>query len=303
MNEGLRAEFQPLYAELVNNIRTGIYHLKIAEKQHLVSSESLLLKPCFAQLPNGDYAACNGFVANNLDITLDIARPEAWNYLKRAVFPWKDCVKLRYGSKPTDSPALWAYMEAYVSAAALQFDGIRIDNAHGTPLHVLSHMVRVAKRLNPDIVVMAEVFASCEEQEKAFLLAGSELIIRESAHCHDCRDLADTLNATGSSPLPGVLYDCSHDNEMPRTYEALSRAAAVAFAKGPVGSTKGVDELLLNRVAVVGENREYPAVSQGDWGEYEGKTLLVLVYRSEECIERVEVKGEWDSWQTMTQLQ
>jgi hypothetical protein len=90
---------------------------------------------------------------------------------------------------------------------------------------------------------------------------------------------------------------------MPRTYEALSRAAAVAFAKGPVGSTKGVDELLLNRVAVVGENREYPAVSQGDWGEYEGKTLLVLVYRSEECIERVEVKGEWDSWQTMTQLQ
>lgn len=305
LNKGLKSDFQLLYSELKSNIRAGIHHLKIAEKQHLVTAESLLLKPCFAQLPTGDFAACNGFVAGNANVTLDIAREEAWNYLKRAVFPWKDCVKLRYGQNSTDSPALWTYMEKYVSEAAQRFDGIRLDNAHGTLLHVLSHMVQIAKRLNPHLLVMAEVFAPCEGQEKAFLLSGPELMIRESAHCKDCIGLSEVLNATANSPFPGLLYDFSHDNDLPPAYQALSRVAAVAFAKGPVGSTKGVDELMRNRLAVVGETRPYPVISSAELERFTGEQgeMAVVVYRSEGSIGKVEVKGSWDDWKSAISLQ
>lgn len=306
LNEGLKADFQLLSSELKQNIRAGIYHLKLAEKQYLVTAESLLLKPCFVQLPTGEYAACNGFVANNTDVTLDIAREEAWNYLKRAVFPWNDCVKLRYGQSCADSPELWAYMEEYVSEAAQQFDGIRLDNAHGTPLHVLGYMVQVAKRLNPHMLVMAEVFAPCESQEKAFLLSGPDLMIRESSHCEDCPRLSEVLNSTANSPFPGLLYDFSHDNDLPPAYQVLSRVAAVAFAKGPVGSTKGVDELMRNRIAVMGEMRPYPCTSQAELERFTGKeggTTLVVVYRSEGNIGEVEVKGSWDGWKSVIALQ
>lgn len=61
---------------------------------------------------------------------------EGWNYLRRSIHIWSDSVKLRYGKNPADSPFLWEHMATYVSDMATVFDGVRLDNAHSTPIHV-----------------------------------------------------------------------------------------------------------------------------------------------------------------------
>ena len=100
---------------------------------------------------------------DNKNVQEDIACKRAWNYLRRVVHPWGDCIKLRYGSGPEDSPALWERMEKYVRSMASIFKGIRLDNAHGTPLHVSKHMLTAARRVNPDVLIVAELFTGSGE--------------------------------------------------------------------------------------------------------------------------------------------
>jgi len=59
-----------------------------------------------------------------------------WNYLRRTVNIWGDCIKLRYGSCPDDSPFLWEFMTTHVQEMAEIADGFRLDNTHSTPIHV-----------------------------------------------------------------------------------------------------------------------------------------------------------------------
>lgn len=38
------------------------------------------------------------------------------------------------------------------------FKGLRIDNAHSTPKHVLRYLIKWARKVNKNIIIIAELF-------------------------------------------------------------------------------------------------------------------------------------------------
>lgn len=77
--------------------------------------------------------ANNGWVMN-WDSSVDFAARGTLVYLSRRLVAWSDCIKLRYGDQPADSPALWERMGQYCERTAHIFDGVRLDNCHSTPI-------------------------------------------------------------------------------------------------------------------------------------------------------------------------
>ncbi len=94
---------------------------------------------------------------------------------------WGDLLKLDYGAGPAACPGLWGYMEAYVASMAGLFDGFRLDNLHSTPLHVASHMLKVARQANPRAFVFGELFTGSEERDAEFVKrVGIDCLVREA---------------------------------------------------------------------------------------------------------------------------
>jgi glycogen debranching enzyme len=193
----------------------------------------------------------NGWIwaANAL---VDNAGPQSRAYLRREVIVWGDCVKLRYGSGPEDSPFLWEYMAKYTRLMATYFTGFRIDNCHSTPLHVAEYLLDEARRIRPNLYVVAELFTGSEEMDYVFVKRlGISSLIREAmqawgtgelsrlVHRHGGRPIGsfevDEIGADDLKPLTGgadtgprkvvrqikqtpinaLFMDCTHDNEVP----------------------------------------------------------------------------------------
>ena len=57
----------------------------------------------------------------------------------------------------------------YVKSMARIFDGIRLDNAHNTPLNVAKYMLTAARNANPNIYVMAELYCNSKESECSYV--------------------------------------------------------------------------------------------------------------------------------------
>lgn len=211
--------------------------------------------------------ANNGWIwnANPLE---DFASEKSKAYLRREVIVWGDCVKLRYGREPKDSPFLWDHMTKYTELLARFFGGFRIDNCHSTPIHVGEHLLDVARRVRPDLYVCAELFTGSEDMDTYFVSRlGINSLIREAMNGHDPKDQSrllynyglgkpigsmDTNCLTEQSevlltskngdkskvkceiiPLHGsrphaFLMDCTHDNESP----ADKRTARDAISTG-----------------------------------------------------------------------
>ncbi|CAG8499340.1 1617_t:CDS:10 [Racocetra fulgida] len=222
--------------------------------------------------PKGSLAVVNNGWIWNANPLQDFASNESFSYLRRE----------------DDSPWLWDHMTKYTVQLASLFHGIRIDNCHSTPLHVGQHLLDAARRVRPNLYVVAELFTGSEEMDIKFVNhLGINSLIREAMQAWDSHELSRLVHRHGGKPVDASTYtdvdeysetpccivplvgsnphalfmDCTHDNETPhqkRTAEdSLSNGALVAMSSCAVGSVKGYDEIYPMTVDLVNETRPY----------------------------------------------
>lgn len=107
-----------------------------ASKESNVLDDGLDLEFDFENNKDAFVACANNGWVMGWDSTKDFASPGALVYLQRQLVVWSDCVKLRYGRRPSDSPFLWNFMKRYCTESAKIFKVVRLDNCHSTPIHV-----------------------------------------------------------------------------------------------------------------------------------------------------------------------
>lgn len=173
----------------------------------VINEENPLVDRFFTELPRNERTekrderelalACNGWIWNANPLQ-DFASAESRAYLRREVIAWGDCVKLRYGAVPEDSPYLWDRMMQYAETMAKSFDGFRIDNCHSTPIHVGERILDAARRANPNLYVCAELFTGSEDTDTYFVKRlGLNSLIREAMNGGDPKDMSRLLYIYG----------------------------------------------------------------------------------------------------------
>lgn len=224
----------PLYIEYDDDVKgileqlySRIKYLRIDEhgpQLGPITPENPLTEPYFTRFIGNDgkpYAlANNGWIWNGNPL-IDFASVQSKAFLRREVIVWSDCVKLRYGSKPSDSPYLWEKMSKYVEINANIFHGFRIDNCHSTPLHVGEYFLDLARTYNPNLYVVAELFSGSESMDCLFVeRLGISSLIREAMQAWSVEELSRLIHRHGgrpigsykSMPLDDIAYPV--DNEL-----------------------------------------------------------------------------------------
>lgn len=226
------------------------------------------------------YLACNGWIFN-APPTTDFTTPESEAYLTRKIIIWSDSIKLRYGNSPEDNPYLWDYMTQYVQSVASVVKALRIDNAHSTPLHVAEYFIKKARETNPQLYIMAELFTGSEKEDIDYINhLGINSIMREVIYHTKPDQITKLIWSSGGRPvaavdsldtchvlsplaqIPSVLFDVTHDNEVP-TYNRLLVTSIISMSCSPIGTTRGYDDYLSFNPSVVDEYRKYPLNTEG----------------------------------------
>lgn len=294
LNYGRYQCYDAKIQQILHNIGNRLIYERVAEhgpKFGPINQEHPLMATYFTRVQCAQTGELIAFANNgwiwNADPLVNFAEATSDAYFTRDVIIWGDCVKLRYGSSPADSPWLWEYMTAYTEEMARIFHGFRIDNCHSTPLPVAEYLLGRARQVRPSLYVCAELFTGNEERDMLFVTRlGLNSLIREAMVAWDPAELARITGKYGGQPtgLPqsriefshgpcvevisspsthhALFMDCTHDNEMPaqrRTpLDALSNAAIVATCTAAIGSVRGYDDIIPARLNVVTNTRLYP---------------------------------------------
>ena len=213
-------EYDAEVAEILQQLFNRIKYVRLDDngpKQGAISAESPLIETYFTRLPANERTAKhkkedlvlvnNGWVWGG-NAMVDNAGPQSRVYLRREVIVWGDCTKLRYGKGPEDSPFLWEYMTKYARLLAKYFAGFRIDNCHSTPLHVAEHILDEARRVRPDLYVVAELFTGSEEVDYVFVKRlGISALIREAMQAWSTGELSRLVHRHGGRPIGSFEVD------------------------------------------------------------------------------------------------
>ncbi|CCH63012.1 hypothetical protein TBLA_0J00110 [Henningerozyma blattae CBS 6284] len=199
--------------EIMEQLYNRINYLKLDSnglRQGPITLEKPLTEPYFTRFVATDgkeYAlANNGWIWNGNPM-VDFASSDSKAYLRREVIVWGDCVKLRYGKSPKDSPYLWERITKYVEMNAKIFDGFRIDNCHSTPLHVGEYFLDVARKVNPNLYVVAELFTGSESLDCFFVeRLGISTLIREAMQAWSEEELSRLVHKHGGRPIGSFKY-------------------------------------------------------------------------------------------------
>ena len=285
----------------MNNIRDGIRWEFIQNHNKAIRVKKPLIPPYFAVFDKNDKRkifACNGWVGDSEDPNNpapNFTEKGTYYYFKRKINIWSDCPKLNYGNSPSDCPYLIDHMTRYVQQMAKMFNGFRLDNAHSTPIFIAEYLAQKAREINPDLIIMAELFTKKEKEINFVNRIGINLLIRELIWCTNAKDLSAQIHRFGGGydhmlgkieaniydyiknddnvilrnmkyllpSLPhSIIFDLTHDNEtylqkMNNLALNLTKLACNSFSSTAIGSTRGFDQLFPIQPSVVNEQRRY----------------------------------------------
>ena len=187
----------------VNNIKGGIRWEFITNHNKAIKVKKPLISPYFAVFDSNkknEIFACNGWIGESEDPNNpapDFTKEGTFYYFKRKVNIWSDSPKLNYGNSPKDCPYLISHMTKYVQSMAKIFNGFRLDNAHSTPIFVAEFLAQKAREVNPDLIIMAELFTKKENEINFVNRIGINLLIRELIWCENAWKLSAQLHRFG----------------------------------------------------------------------------------------------------------
>lgn len=213
INVSLYATFDDDIRSIKAQIADRARYLRLADngpKLGPITKENRFTESYFTRFEgkNGkEYAlANNGWIWGGNPL-VDFASSESRAYIRREVIVWSDCVKLRYGKGPEDSPHVWKRMIEYTRNSAKAFSGFRLDNCHSTPLHVGEALLDAARSVNPDLYVVAELFTGSEEMDKIFVeRLGINSLIREAMQAWSVEELSRLVHKHGGRPIGSLTW-------------------------------------------------------------------------------------------------